>query len=308
MRLDDDSKEEKLLKWCTSVLGPCETVSDHSQSHPGDLSATCRLRTASGYCYAKTHRGRSYWESEIHAYEQWASAFGDFAPRLLAVRDEEPLALVVSELPGKSLEEAQLSVPQERAAWHAAGQALAALHDLGVGEYFGPSRRDGTPAATPTCDAREHVSTYLEERVDRGVRTGYLSDEEVAIVRAALSLVPAFEGERPVPCHRDYCPANWLVTGDGVWTGVVDFEFARWDVRVTDFTRYPDWDWIGRPDLTEAFFDGYGRSFTPAEEQQRLVAHVQYALTAVVWGSDNSHHGFAEEGRQALKNLGELSG
>ena len=79
----------------------------------------------------------------------------------------------------------------------------------------------------------------------------------------------------------------------------------EWNVRATDFTRYPDWDWIVRPDLVEAFFEGYGR-LTPEEEQQRLVAHVRYALTAVVWGRANEYHGFAEEGRNALRHLGKL--
>jgi hypothetical protein len=140
------------------------------------------------------------------------------------------------------------------------------------GEYFGPCRRDGTCAGRPICDAREYVSTDLEESSDHSIRAGYLNEDEQAIVRAARALVPAFEGEVPVPVHRDYCPANWLVTCDGVWAGVIDFEFAYWDMRVADFTRYPDWDWIGRPDLVEAFFDGYGRSLTPEEGQQRLVA------------------------------------
>lgn len=300
------SREEQLLEWCASVLGPFKVVSDHSKSHPGDLSATYRLCTASGYCYTKTHRGPSYWETEVHAYEQWTAAFGDFAPKLLAVRDEEPQALVVGELPGTCLEDTPLPAAQERAVWHAAGQALAAFHDLGPGEYFGPCRRDGTPAVKPIYDAGQHVLAYLEERVDRGVRMDYLSDEERAIVRAARELVPSFEGELPVPCHRDYGPANWLVTCDGMWTGVADFEFAHWDVRVADFARYPDWEWIHRPDLVDAFFEGYGRSLTAEEEQQRLVAHVQYALTAVVWGCDNSYHGFAEDGRQAFKHLGKL--
>jgi thiamine kinase-like enzyme len=40
-------------------------------------------------------------------------------------------------------------------------------------------------------------------------------------------LITAFEGEPAVPCHRDDGPANWLVTDDGHWAGVIDFEFAR---------------------------------------------------------------------------------
>jgi Ser/Thr protein kinase RdoA (MazF antagonist) len=308
MRSNDDGQTQEVLNWCTSVLGPFEVVSDHSQAHPGARATAYRLHTPLGYCYVKTYQDPAHWASEAHGYEQWAPAFGDFAPRLLAVRDKEPLALVISELPGQSLAKVQLAASQEQAVWRAAGQALVALHNLAVGEYFGPCRRDGTRAGTPIYQAQAYISTVFDDWVDRGIRAGYLSDDELAIIRATLGLLPAFEGERPLPCHRDYYPANWLVTADGVWTGVIDFEFAYWDVRVADFTRYPDWDWINRPDLVEAFFEGYGRTFTPEEEQQRLVAHAQYALSAIVWGRENSYHGFAEEGRQALRRLGELLG
>ncbi|RMD60325.1 hypothetical protein D6833_09905, partial [Candidatus Parcubacteria bacterium] len=58
-------------------------------------------------------------------------------------------------------------------------------------------------------------------------------------------------------------------------------------------------------DLMAAFFKGYG-DLTPAQEQQRLVSHVRYALVAVVWGEDNEYHGFAEEGRKALRHLAGL--
>jgi hypothetical protein len=52
------------------------------------------------------------------------------------------------------------------------------------------------------------------------------------------------------------------------------------------------------------FFEG--RVFTPQEEQQRLMAHANYALGAIVWGSENAYYGFAKEGRQALEYLGNL--
>lgn len=306
MRSNDHEQTQEILRWCESALGPSEVVSDHSRVHAGNRVSVHRLRAPSGYCYVKTYRNQSQWENEVHGYEQWAPAFGDSAPRLLAVRDQEPLALVIGELPGKVLEDVQLSVSQEHAVWRAAGRALVKLHDLAVGEYFGPCRRDGSCAGTPIYDATAHVVANLEDRVERGTRAGYLTSDEQAIVRRVRGLIAAFEGERPIPCHRDYCPANWLVAGDGAWTGVIDFEFASWDVRVSDFTRYPGWDWMGRPDKVDAFFDGYGRPFTSDEEQQRLVAYAQYAVDAIVWGIDNSYHGFAEEGRRALERLGEL--
>jgi Ser/Thr protein kinase RdoA (MazF antagonist) len=308
MQTNVDENRTEVLAWCASVLGPIEVVADRNRSreHAGLRAAIHRLHMPSGGCYLKIHRDQAHWENEVHAYEQWAPAFGNFAPRLLAVHAEEPLALVICELPGNVLEEIQLTPAQTQAVWRAAGRALAGLHSLLAGKYFGACRRDGTCAGMPVYDARQYVSSQIEEQVQRGLRGGYLNEDELAVVRAACTLLPAFEGESPVPCHRDYCPANWLVSPAGAWTGVIDFEFSGWDVRAADFSRYPNWDWIDHPELAEAFFEGYGHTFTPAEEQQHLVAHLQYALDAVVWGMENSYFGFAADGRKAFKHLRKL--
>jgi aminoglycoside phosphotransferase len=294
---------DELLDWCASVLGPIEVLSDHSKAHGGHESSTLRLHTPTGFCYLKLHRTPAHWHNEVHAYERWAGAFGDFAPRLLAVRDEAPLALVISELPGQILEHTPLPASQERAVWRAASAALRPLHELGPGEFFGPCTRDGTCAKESPRDAREHVAKRFERQIERAIQAGYVDDEELTTVRAAYELVPAFEGERPTPCHRDYCAANFLVSQEGAWAGVIDFEFTYWDVRVADFSRDPDWAWVRRPDLVDAFFKGYGRSLSSAEEQQLLVAHAEYALSAILWGHEHAFYGFEQEGREALAHL-----
>lgn len=298
------SEVNEILDWCTSVVGPCEVVSGDARFHGRTM--VCQLRTASGHCYLKVHRQRPSWEAEVHGYEQWAPALDGLVPRLLAVREEEPLALLVSELPGRIMEQMQLPVRRERMVWRAAGRALAGLHSFAVGRCFGPCARDGSCIGIPVDDARAYMSAELERWTESGLRTGCINDEELAVIRAAQRLIPAFAGERPTPCHRDYCPANWLVSDDGNWAGVIDFELAHWDVRVADFSRYPDWEWIRRPDLLEALFDGYGRPLTAEEEQQSLVTRTRYALSAIVWGTEHSFHGFAEEGRQAFNHLADL--
>lgn len=303
MQSETDNPLDEILNWCSSVLGVFEVVGDETREHPGERTGALRLRTAAGGCYVKILRDRACWESEVHGYEQWAPAFGNFAPRLLAVREVEPLAVVISELPGKIMEGTAFAVEQERAIWRSAGQKLVGLHNVAAGECFGPCRRDGSCRGKPVRDALEYVAGDFEDWLERGRRMDCLDEDELAIVRAARELIPAFAGERPVACHRDYGPANWMVGADGNWTGVIDFEFAYWDVRVADFTRYPGWEWIERPDLIEAFFEGYGRVFSAAEEQQRLVGHALYGLGAVVWGEENAYHGFAAEGRRALLQL-----
>ena len=305
-RVNPKTELNEVLGWCTSVLGPVEVMSDHSKMHGGHESSTCRLRTAMGFCYLKVHQTPSHWHNEVHAYERWACAFGGFAPRLLAVRDEAPLAIVVSELPGQIVEWAQLSLSRERAVWRAAGAALVALHDLGTGECFGPCLRAGTCAEVCAWDAREYICKRFKSEIECAIRGGYINDDELATLHAAYELISAFEGESPVPCHRDYCAANWLVGKKETWAGVIDFEFAYWDVRVADFSRDPDWSWIRRPDLADAFFEGYGRSLTPKEEQQLLVAHAEYALGAILWGHNHAFYGFEQEGREALAHLASL--
>jgi len=303
MTADIDNTMDQLVAWCASELGPVELITQCGKSHPGESVLMRRLRSGSGECYLKTHERTSDWEAEVHAYEQWTAAFGTHVPRLLAVREDEPRAIVVSALDGKCLEDIKLTPSQERAAWRDAGRAVTCLHDCAVGDFFGPCNRDGSPRSNASsANAREFISAQLRDRRDRGRRMGYLSADELAVVDAALELVPAFEGEPPVPCHRDYYPANGIVASDGTWVGVIDFEFSQWDVRAADFTRYPDWNWIGRPDLVAAFFEGYG-ALTPTQEQQRSVCLVRYALVAIAWGEDNEYHGFAREGHTALKHL-----
>jgi aminoglycoside phosphotransferase len=297
---------DKALDWCTSLFGPVEMMSDHSKAHGDHESSTCRLSASIGYCYLKVHQTLSHWHNEVHAYEQWAGAFGDHAPRLLAVRDESPLALVVTELPGRVVEHMLLPRSQEQAIWQAAGAALITLHDLEMGNCFGPCFRDGSCAEAYSKNAEEYVSRRFKQQVDQATRGGYISEDELSTIQAVYELIPAFEGERPLPCHRDYCAANWLASQQGAWMGVIDFEFAYWDVRVADFSRDPEWSWIRRPDLVAAFFEGYDRSLTPAEEQQLLVAHTEYALSAILWGRDYAFYGFEQEGRESLAHIATL--
>jgi aminoglycoside phosphotransferase len=306
MSVSLNSDMAQALDWCATVLGPVEVLSDDSKAHGGHESSTCRLRTPAGPCYLKVHHTAAHWHNEVHAYERWAPAFGEFAPKLLAVCDRGPLALVVSELPGQIVERVALSRAQQRAVWRGAGAALVALHDLGSGQGFGPCLRDGSCAETYPRDAREVVPLRLGREIERAVAGEYLDPQELVTVRAAAEGAAVFEGEPPLPCHRDYCAANWLASPQGTWAGVIDFEFAYWDVRVADFSRDPDWTWIRRPDLVEAFFEGYGRPLTPAGEEQLLVARAEYALGAILWGRDHAFYGFEQEGREALAHLAPL--
>ncbi len=303
MKLASPLDRQRALDWCAAALGAVQVLADHSQEHGGHASATYRLRTAAGFCYLKVHQSQPHWENEVHAYERWVGAFGCLAPRLLAVHAEAPLALVVSEVPGQIVGAARLTPAQARALWRACGAALPALHRLETGAGFGPCRRDGTSVEAGGQEAAAFIRQRFQRQWDEAIRGELLTAEEQATLQAAHALLPAFAGERPVPCHRDYCSANWLVSAEGALSGVIDFEFAHWDVRVADFARDPDWTWLRHPDWVEAFFEGYGYAPAPAEAQQLLVARAEYALGAIVWGHAHAFFGFEQEGREALAHL-----
>jgi len=66
----------------------------------------------------------------------------------------------------------QLPRDLEEEVWHTAGRALAGLHDLAVGEYFGPCKRDGASAGVLMQDAKDYISNELERLEDEGIRNG----------------------------------------------------------------------------------------------------------------------------------------
>lgn len=180
---------------------------------------------------------------------------------------------------------------------------LVAFHEVAPGTHFGGCLRTGAVAEEQGQEATHVVSRRFMRQLEHAVQAGCLSDEDMTTLNAAYDLMPAFDNEPPIPCHRDYCVANWLINEDSAWVGVIDFEFSAWDVRVADFSRDPHWSWIGRPDLWEAFFEGYGWSPTPTEEQQLLIAHAEYALSAIVWGREHAYYGFEREGCESLAHL-----
>ncbi|MHB0858297.1 MAG: aminoglycoside phosphotransferase family protein [Anaerolineae bacterium] len=306
--MQDDAHRltEEVRSWCASVLGPCEVIAGEARHH--GRSSVVTLRASPGLYYAKVHQERLPWEAEVHAYEHWSSAFGVHAPALIALREGPTSLILLSALPGTTMNRVRLDERQKRTVWRSAGRSLAGLHDLAVGQHFGPCRRDGRSIGAPVTDPCVYVMAEFDAWSSRGRRAGCFTAEELAVIDAAQALVPAFAGEQPVPCHLDYCPDNWLVDADGDWTGVVDFEFSAWSVRVADFARYPEWEWIEQPGLLDALLEGYEHSWSAVEETQLLAWRTLYAVTAVVWGCEHEYLGFAAEGRKALRHLAGLLG
>jgi hypothetical protein len=292
------------LEWIESVIGECQIGTGDIRFHQRAIVA--KVTSLEGVFYFKAHRSKELWNQEVFGYEQWAPLFGKRSPQLIAVREELPYSFLVRDISGLPAERASLSKQVELNLWSSTGKALAGLHKSAKGTLFGTCLRDGSPSGASVTDAQVFILHEIDQEMARCHQLNALTTREAAIVEEVKSFSMAFQNEFAVPCHRDYNPANWLVNAVGTWTGLIDWEFSRWDVRAADFSRFPGWEWLERPDLFEAFLDGYGLHLSDNINQQFLVSRMLYAISAISWGSEHSYFGFVNEGRAALKRIEEL--
>lgn len=268
-----------LTAFAASVLGPCETVADHTWDH--GASAVLRVRDETGREWVvKRHGERERYEAELAAYQRWTPRLGSGAASLRS-HDDARQAVLLTALPGEPG-----PWPGEPETHRRAGALLRLLHEA------------ETPMPWP-----EFATAKLAEYEALLPTAGALLDADVlGFVRSELLAFPAL-GTAPlrVPCHRDYTPRNWLVSPAGVH--VIDFELARPDVWVNDLTRLESGPWRGRPDLRAAFLSGYGREPGPADEAASRVCRALTALWLVVKAREYAQPDLEAANRQALRNF-----
>jgi Ser/Thr protein kinase RdoA (MazF antagonist) len=83
----------------------------------------------------------------------------------------------------------------------------------------------------------------------------------------------------------------------------VDFEHCRPDARVRDFARLEHRHWTGQPHLRDAFFAGYGRLLSDAEQQLLRLFGAIEAVTALVRGHETGDAELSAHGRALLTRL-----
>ncbi len=297
------SLPEPLAAWCETILGGYDAPGECS--HPHGESRVWRLfsRTSGETCYLKAHRRDGKREREIWAYNHVVALLGGFAPRLVAVRDEPPPALLLSALPGEPMERVALTPARERNAWQQAGTALARYHTV-TSPWFGRPDRNGEPLEGTQPDAEAFWQSRLADWIDRAERGNFLTPDEIAFARDRAGDMNVFRGEPAVATHHDYTPRNWIVSPDtSEWLGVIDFEHACFDVCVADFKLYRDRFFADRPDLEEAFFTGYGAPLTDRQQAQLRIIHLHQGVSGVVWSREHHDAGFDATNHAILDRL-----
>ncbi|MDG4787447.1 hypothetical protein O7626_16155 [Micromonospora sp. WMMD1102] len=271
---------DDLVGYARQVLGPVRVVADRSWPH--GVAGVLEVRDGEGVTwFVKGHGDPERYRRELSAYRRWVPGLGGRAPRLRAY-DDGRFALVLSAVPGGP----GLPYATDPEVQHRAGVLLRRLHDSATLPPW-------TDLVAEKLDELDRLATPARE---------LLEPRELDFVRAGLRALAGVPAPVRVPCHLDYGPRNWLVTGDRQ-VHVVDFEWAGPEMWVNDLNRLYFGPWRDRPDLAEAFLAGYRRTLGDAD---RAVLHACGALTSVfvvVWAHGRGEPGFAQAWRQNLHRL-----
>ncbi|UQU68486.1 aminoglycoside phosphotransferase family protein [Couchioplanes caeruleus] len=279
--------ETLLLSLCRRLIDPhARPITTHA-GHNGTIAL--RAATTAGEVIAKLHRGLDRHQQEIHAYTHWTAVLHGRAPQLLAVSDDPP-AIVISALPGRPLADTPLPASLETEAHRQAGAILHALHHA-------------APATT-----EPDMTGWLAERGEYWLAQAQhlLPADRCAEIRGHMHALRDLGPIPAVPCHLDYTPRNLLCSitdaaqpvrngDDGsdphtsaeVNVATFDFEHARYDLAARDLVRVATRVWKNRPDLEEAFLQGYG-PLSPLD--RRVIQHCSHldALTGIVRAAHTS--------------------
>ncbi|MFM9443684.1 phosphotransferase enzyme family protein [Streptomyces acidiscabies] len=242
-----------VLAWATATLGARPAVTD--ASHPREDSRVWRLTLPDGArYYLKISPRPLMYERETLALRHAAPALGAGHAPALRASDAHHLALLLTAVPGRPLQQQTLTPADEARAHRHGGVLLARLHR--AGDLCGPRREEAAQALRAAADgAGNHLP-----------RAG-LTTPERKLVRALAARLRTLP---PLPLafiHGDARERNLLWSREYAQAGWIDFERSRFATAVQDFVLPACTTWTDRPDLRAAFLQGYGRDLTPAEKQ-----------------------------------------
>jgi Ser/Thr protein kinase RdoA (MazF antagonist) len=256
------------------------------------MSSVLRLRDASGVeWFLKSHRDRERYDAELMAYRTWVPALTGNAPQLRAFNT--PLqAIILSAMPG------------EKASWpadHCGQQGTDSATEQAVHRQAGRTLRllhDAQPAV-PWPDFPAAKMEYFNGL--RPAAAGLLTRDELDAARAEVAALASVRAPAQVPCHHDYTPRNWLIHGGAL--SVIDFEWSGPDAWLADLARLHLGIWPTRPDLREAFLQGYGRQLDAADHRALHGCAVLTGVWLVTKAHETGQPSFEEGSRKALLRL-----
>jgi aminoglycoside phosphotransferase (APT) family kinase protein len=270
-----------------TVTGTYTVVAEHAR--PDDMRPSVWEIEGPGgkRWFAKQHAGPRLHQREVDAYQQWTRALGaDRAPFLAAANSKER-TVVVTAVPGSSLDKLRLPAEQEREAYRQAGLLLARQHTADAGQR-------------PSTVAEADWDDKLAKLLDGAAR--YVTADEIAMLRSLAKQAPAVLPN--VVAHGDYMPKNWMWDESEQRLRIIDFERTQREPAARrDLSRLHYRVLHHRPDLAAAFYSGYGRPLSREEEQARTAYAAVDALDSVRWGAIHHDIDLVDEAHTMIANL-----
>ncbi|MFF0201851.1 phosphotransferase [Streptomyces sp. NPDC005017] len=275
-----------------SVTGTYTVVAEHPR--PGDIRPS--LWEIDGLrgerWFAKQHVGPKLHRREVDAYQKWTVSLGaDRAPELIASNAETRTVLVTA-VPGLSLDTLRPPAEQERKAYEQAGELLARHHTAAADE--------------PTTNVSEEAWDATAAKL-LGDAASHVPEHEIAMVRSIVKEPPPRLPQ--VAAHGDYMPKNWMWDETEQRLRIIDFERAELQPAARrDFSRLRYRILLQRPDLLAAVHHGYGRRLTEEELAACRAYAALDALDSLSWGITHRDIGLVDEAHTMLENLRQESG
>lgn len=273
--------DDPRLRLARKVLGEIDVINE-----PGLPPRLLNIVDSRGCRYVvKQHQDAGRFAQEVRAYITHLSEMRDITASLVA-HDVESRTLLLSYLPGRDCDGISVSPEEGALVHHRAGAALRRLHSSS------PESRTGVVGSD--------IAGRMGEWIARADQAGIVPlDDRRRLHTYALRLsTTAMEG---AICHLDYQPRNWRLHRDELF--IVDFEHTRPDARVRDFARLEHRHWARHPALRSAFFTGYGRALSDAEEDLLRLFGALEAVTALVRGHEIGDTALFTHGQALLRRL-----
>jgi pyruvate,water dikinase len=261
------------------IVGPFDLVSTRSWRYHG---AEVWEISADGSRYiVKRHRDGRHWRQEVAGYERAAAMPSGRVPSIVGA-DENLAVIIITLLPGVTLDQAALAAAEERDAYRQAGALLRALHE---------AAGSGPDVSVPSrLIAKAHVALATARHL--------LTSAETAVIASQIAQMGQLAERLPaVATHGDFQPRNLLWDSARRVLGVIDFEKAALAPAARDIASITAAMPPGRNDLPAAFYQGLGREPRGDELSAAGAFIVLTALIDYAWAQENGDHDEASAAR-----------
>jgi hypothetical protein len=236
--------------------------------------------------YVKQHPTPKFHAREVDAYTRWAPALGPGRVPELQAASTDLAAVLLTALSGINLHHHELPPEEEREVHLQLGVLLRAFHSSG-------------PPCPPE-DARPILG-----KIERHLTASelHLTPEVADLVTRMATRLAALAPLPHVPIHGDAQIRNTIWNPETRTLALIDFERAEYGPALRDLIRLEYGPWDGRPDLREAFLDGFGRTLTAAESKHLQAMAALDAVSGIAFGTSAGDVEVVSRGYRTLDRL-----